>query len=102
MKRLLKIILTILYAVASVFLINGLISNYSNDGLFFIVISFVCFFFAIFGWIAPKSCFDLCWKITRFLPDTYDYETSYSKLEVVTLGLLITANVILTIGFFMV
>jgi hypothetical protein len=102
MKKTLKILLTILFVVVSFFLISNLASNYSIDGLFFTVIAFVFFLFALFVWIAPKTCFNLCWKFTRFLPDTYDYETGYSKLGVMTLGLLVTANIVLIIGFLMV
>ena len=102
MKKTLKILLTIFFVVASFFLISSLVSNYSIDGLFFTVIAFVFFLFALFAWIAPKTCFNLCWRLTRFLPDTYDYETGYSKLGVVTLGLLVVANLVLIIGFLMV
>jgi hypothetical protein len=99
MKKILKVLFTTLFMVFSIFAINKLVANYSNDGLVFIVLSFTAFSLHLFAWIAPNTFFDLCWKITGILPDNFDYETSYSKLEIVDVGILITANIILGIGF---
>ena len=99
MKKILKVLLTILFGAASFFAINNLISSYQDDKLFFIVIAFVPFFMHMFAWIAPRTFFNLCWKITDFLPDNFDYDTGYSKLELVDIGILITSILILGISF---
>ena len=52
----------------------------------------------LFAWIAPKKFFDLCWKITGILPDNFDYDTSFGKLELCDIGILIVANILITIG----
>lgn len=96
MKKILKILLTIVFVVISIFAINKLIDNFLNDSLLLIVLAFTLFAIHLFAWIAPRSFFNLCWKITGFLPDNFDYDTSYSKLENCDVGILITS--ILLIG----
>ena len=99
MKKVLKILLTVLFILGSIFAINRLTVNYSNDGLFFIILAITAFLMHLFAWIAPKTFFNLCWKITGALPDNFDYETSYSKLEIVDIGILIISIVFLSIVF---
>lgn len=99
MRKILKIILTIIFIVTSIFAINKLISNFLNDSLLFVVLAFVLFSMHLFAWIAPKKFFDICWKITGILPDNFDYDTSYSKLEFCDIGLLITSILLLGISF---
>lgn len=99
MKKILKTILTVLFVLGSIFAIYKLAVNYPNDGLFFIILAFTAFLMHLFAWIAPKAFFNLCWKITGVLPDNFDYETSYSKLEIVDIGILITSIVFLSIVF---
>ena len=99
MKKILKVLFTILFTIGSIFSIIRLTSNYSNDGLVFMILSFTIFSLHLFAWIAPRTFFNLCWKITGILPDNFDYDTSYSKLELVGLGMLVVANVLLVIVF---
>lgn len=96
MKKILKILLTIIFIVISIFAINKLINNFLNDSLLFVVLAFTLFAMHLFIWIAPKTFFNLCWKISNTMHDNFDYDTSYSKLEWCDIGLLITS--ILLIG----
>lgn len=99
MRKTLKILLAIIFIVISIFAIDKLISHFLNDRLLFVVLAFVLFSLHLFAWIAPKTFFDICWKITGILPDNYDYDTSYNKLELCDIGLLITSIVLLVISF---
>lgn len=99
MRKILKIILTIIFMMISIFAIDKLISHFLNDRLLFVVLAFVLFSLHMFAWIAPKTFFDICWKITGILPDNFDYDTSYNKLELCDIGLLITSIVLLVISF---
>lgn len=99
MRKILKIILTIIFIVISIFAIDKLISHFLNDRLLFVVLAFVLFFLHFFAWIAPKTFIDICWKITDILSDNFDYDTSYNKLELCDIGLLITSIVLLVISF---
>ena len=98
MKKIIKIVLTLLFISLLVFSINSLIFNFSDEGLAFTILAFVLFVMHLFAWIAPKKFFDLCWKITGMLPDNFDYDTSYSKLELVDIGVLITSILLLGIS----
>ncbi len=99
MKKTLKIILTIIFIVISIFAINKLISDFLNDSLLFVVIAFVLFSMHLFAWIAPKTFFDICWKITNTMSDNFDYDTSYKKLEIVDIGILIVSIILLSLSF---
>ena len=99
MKKILKILLTIIFIVISIFAITKLINNFLNDSLLFVVLAFVLFVMHLFAWITPRTFFNLCWKITGILPDNFDYDTSYSKLELCDIGLLITSILLLGISF---
>lgn len=97
-KKILKILLTILFIVGLIFSINNLINNYFEDALMLIVLAFTMFVLHLFAWIAPKAFFNLCWKISDILPDDFDYDTSFRKLESVDLGILIVSNIFLVLG----
>lgn len=99
MKKFLKVALTILFVVASVFAIYRIVVNFSADKMVFIAIALTLFLMHLFAWIAPKTFFNICWKITNFLPDDWDYDTSYSKLENCDIGILITSIIFLGISF---
>lgn len=99
MKKILKILLTIIFIVISIFAINKLINNFLNNSLLFVVLAFTLFAMHLFAWIAPRTFFNLCWKITDILPDNSDYDTSYNKLELCDIGLLITSILLLGISF---
>ena len=99
MKKIIKILLTILFCIGAGFAIRALIIEYGDGKLAFVVLAFTMFFIHLFAWIAPKTFFNLCWKITKYLPDNYDYETSYSKLEKVDIGIVIVANICMGISF---
>lgn len=98
MKKIIKILFTIIFVIISIFAINKLINNFLIDSLLFVVLAFVLFAMHLFIWIAPKTFFDICWKITDIFSDNFDYETSYSKLEVCDIGLLITSILLLGIS----
>ena len=98
MKKIIKIVLTLLFISLLVFSINSLIFNFSDERLAFVILAFVLFVMHLFAWIAPKKFFDLCWKITGILPDNFDYDTSFGKLELCDIGILIVANILITIG----
>lgn len=98
-KKILKIILTIIFTVISIFAIDNLIVSFLSDSLLFTVLAFVLFSLHLFMWIAPKAFFNLCWKITGILSDNFDYDTGYSKLELCDIGLLITSILLLGISF---
>lgn len=99
MKKIIKIILTITFLVISIFSINKLTNIFSNDSLLFLVLAFALFAMHLFVWVAPKTFFNLCWKITNIMPDNFDYDTSYSKLELCDIGLLIASILLLGISF---
>ena len=99
MKKILKILLTIIFIVILIFAITKLINNFLNDSLLFVVLAFTLFAMHLFAWIAPRTFFNLCWKITGILSDNFDYDTSYSKLELCDIGLLITSILLLGISF---
>ena len=98
MNKILKFLLTIIFVFGSVFVIYKLIFNYTDDGLVFMVLSTTIFFLYLFTRFAPKVFFDLCWKITGIIPDHFDYDRSYRKLNIVGFGMLVVANILLIIG----
>ena len=98
LKKTLKIALTILYLMALAFEIYELCVNYSGDGMVCLIFSMLSFSMHLFIWIAPKTFFNICWKLSKFYPDEFDYDTSFSKIGNVGLGLLITAIIILCIS----
>ena len=100
MKKAIKIILTLSFIPLLAFAIYQLVVNFSDQGLGFIVLAFAFFAMHLFAWIAPKKCFDLCWKMLERFPngDTYDYDTSFRKLESCDIGILIVANLVVCIS----
>ena len=94
-----KILLTLIFIVISIFSIIKLINKFSDNSLLFVVLAFTLFAMNLFAWIAPKTFFNLCWKITNTMPDNFDYDTSYSKLEICDIGLSITSILLLGISF---
>lgn len=102
MKKMLKIIFTILFIIGAVFEIYRLIFHYSDDVLLLIIFASVFFLFHLFAWIAPKAFFNLCWKIAGSNSTGFDYETSFRKLELVDIGIIITADFLLLINIFLI
>ena len=100
--NILKTIFSITFVIEAVFVINRFVSNYSNEGMLFIGLSLLLFLLHLFAWIAPKTFFNICWKITKFLPDRFDYDASYRNLEITSMGVLIAADIFLGIGFLIV
>ena len=99
MKKAIKIIFTLAFVVLSVFAIRKLIINIYSESFIFVVLAFGLFVMHLFAWIAPKKFFDLCWKLIDHTTDNFDYDTSYSKLEMCDIGLLITSILLLGISF---
>ena len=98
MKKIIKTTLTVLFIFVSAFSIYSLIIDYSADGLIFTVLAFTLFFIHLFAWFAPKKFFNLCWKITNIMPDSFDYDTSFNKLENGDIGILITSVILIGIS----
>lgn len=93
-----KVILTLLFLIVYIYTITQSVDNFSSDLILLITLAstfFVAFFFA---WVAPKTFFNLCWKITKYMPYRFDYNTAYRKLESLSIGLLITSILLLIIG----
>lgn len=99
MKKIIKVVLSILFVIGLIFSIFLLIEDYSNDASFFLILAIFAHIMHLFAWIAPRTFFNLCWKMTKIMPDNFDYETSYSKLEDVDIGILITSIIILILSF---
>ena len=99
MKKILKMLLTLIFIVISIFSIIKLLNNFLDSSLLFVVLAFTLFAMHLFAWIAPRTFFNLCWKITGILPDNFDYDTSYIKLELCDIGLLVTSILLLGISF---
>ena len=97
-KNILKIALTMLYIAALAFEIYQLCVNYSDDGLGWLIFSISFFLPHLFIWIAPKTFFNICWKMSKFYPDASDYDTSFRNVSNVGIGLLITSIIILCIS----
>ena len=98
MKKIIKILLTIIFIIFSIIAINKIINIFLNDRLLFIVLAFALFAIHLFAWIFPRTFFNLCWKVTGILPDNFDYDTSYSKLEMVDIVVLITSILLIIIS----
>ena len=98
MKKIIKILLTKIFIIFSIIAINKIINNFLNDRLLFIVLAFALFAIHLFAWISPRTLFNLCWKVTGILPDNFDYDTSYSKLEMVDIVVLITSTLLIIIS----
>ena len=98
MKKTIKIVLTLIFVPLLIYSIYRLVLNFSDETLAFVILSVTFFVMHMFAWIAPKTFFDLCWKITKFLPDNFDYDTSFSKLELCDIGILVVANILIIIS----
>ena len=94
MKKTIKILLTVLYVVIASITICKSNYNFLSDRLIFAGFSFPLFCFHLFAWIAPNTCFNLCWKLASvLLEETYDYETSYGHIENMDIGIAFFANI---------
>ena len=98
MKKLLKILLTISFVIGFAFVIYNLSNNYSENSLLVTILAFAMFCMHLFSWLAPKTFFNLCWRITDYLPDRYDYDRGYKNLAISGLVILIISNILLLIG----
>lgn len=95
MKKILKIFFTIIFVAGSAFEVYGLVTRYSDDALIFAIIAAVFFLSHLFIWIAPKTFFGLCCKISQYSPDNWDRDTSYANIGNVGLGIVIVSIVFL-------
>lgn len=98
-RNVLKILFTLSFITILAFAIKGLVSHFSDLRLFFVIVASILFISHLWSWIAPKSFFNMCWKMTKSLHDSYDYDTSFSKLPSVGLGMAIASNIILGLAF---
>ena len=105
-KTILKSVLTAVFVPLAIYQIYRLVIDFKTrgadlavEGSFGIVFALVFFVFAIFAWIAPKTLFNLCWKMSKFMPETYDYETGLTNMSSFSLGCLIFSVIFLGIGF---
>lgn len=97
-KKTLKVLLSLLYLIGLTFEIYILCKGFVEDSLLFIILSFFSFLVHLLLWIAPKRVFNLFWKMNKYSPDNFDYDTSYRNLGNVGLGILITAIIFLGIS----
>lgn len=98
MKKILKILFTIIFVAGLAFEIYLLVKKYSDDALMFAVIGAVFFLFHLLIWVAPKKIFELCYKISKSSSDNWDYDTSYANIGNVGLGILIVSVVFLAVS----
>lgn len=98
MKKTIKIVLTLIFVPLLIYSIYQLVFNFSDESLAFVILAAVFFVMHLFAWIAPKTFFKLCWKITNIIPDNFDYDSSFSKLELCDIGILVVANILIIIS----
>ena len=60
MKKIFKMLLTLIFIVISIFSIIELINNFLYNSLLFLVLAFTLFAMHLFAWIAQKTFFNLC------------------------------------------
>ena len=99
-RTLIKIVLTLLFVFLLMLSINQLIINFSDDGFLFVGLGVTSFGMHLFAWIAPRTFFNLCWKIADSLrpEDYFDYDAGFRKLELCDIGLLVVANIFVVLG----
>ncbi len=97
-KLIIHIALSIVHALCEIFLVYKLVQMNLYNELVFASFSTVMFIVYLVSWIAPKLFFSLCWKISYIMPDTFDYETGYNKMNITSLGLFVTSFIIFLIG----
>lgn len=100
MKKALKIVCTILYVLGIVFTAMNMQLVCTRDPMLCIALSLLFFVVHLFAWLAPKTLFNFVWKKSAIYSDSWDYETSYSKLDICGLGFAITAVIFLVLGIF--
>lgn len=98
-RNVLKILFTLSFITIFAFAIKGLVSHFSDLRLFFVIVASILFISHLWSWIAPKSFCKMCWKMSRFLPDSYDYDTLFSHVPSVGLGMAIASNIFLGLAF---
>ena len=97
-KKILKILLSLLYLIGLTFEIYILCKGFVEESLLCICLSVFSFFVYLFICIAPRTCLNLCWKLNKYSTDNFDYNTSYRNIENVGIGILITSIIFLGIG----
>ena len=97
-KKILKILLSLLYLIGLTFEIYILCKGFAEESLLCISLSVFSFCVYLFICISPRTLFNRCWKLSKYSTDNFDYDTSYSKLENVGIGILITSIIFLGIG----
>lgn len=96
--RISKILFTILFVLGAFFVATNIQLFYTQGPMVCIALALFVFALHLFAWVAPKTCFNLCWKMSALLPDYFDYDAGYRKLDVCGLGLVITSDLFLTMG----
>ena len=51
MRKILKVVLTIIFVVFSIFAVKKLINNFFHDSLLFVVLAFTVFIMHMFAWL---------------------------------------------------
>ena len=97
MKKILKIILSIIYILGAIFEVLKLTINDVTSLLFF-PISVFAFLMHVAFWIAPRKTFKFLRKFERFYEDDFSGVRSDSELESTGFWLLITAIVFLSLA----
>lgn len=96
--RILKILFTILFVLGAFFIATNIQLFYTRDPMVCIALALFVFVLHLFAWVAPKTFFNLCWKMSALLPDYCDYDSGYRKLDVCGLSFVITSDLFLVMG----
>ena len=94
--KILNTILSLIYIILLCFAIKIIIREYSDGKLLLIIISSTIYIFHLFAWLFPKMFFNICWKICNSINDGFDYETNFSKLKKIDLGMIIFSGILVS------
>ncbi len=104
-KTTLRIILTAVFVPLAIWQICLTVLDFKTRGAelalfdaFLMFFSILFFVFSMFSWIAPRAFFNICWKLSGILRETYDYDTGLARVDSMSLSFLIVALVGLGIG----
>lgn len=98
MKKIMHFLNSILYITVIVFIVRDIFNKYSDIYLIMVSLSILIHVFYIFSYICPKLLFDACWKLTKYLPENYDYDTNYANIGKVRIGLMISSYLFLLVS----
>lgn len=94
--KILNTILSLIYVIFLCFAIKIIISNYSDGKMLITAISITIYLCHLLAWLFPKWFFNICWKISKSIIDGFDYETNFSNLKKIDLGMNIFSNLLIS------